>query len=605
VAPLTSFLPDQPAALRVYDDAGMTRVLWLDFDPGRTGGGTAAVERDATAAAQLIRAHGGLVIEDATARGGRHVIAPLATAVSKQTLEPILRALAGLYPTLDISPTLNIARGCMAPPGALTRRGERRHLLTPMTEAEAAVTRRSAPDLLAALRTLVAASADPTGASTTGRPPPVVDEGAVAVPGGPRALPALARGVVERGIYPTGRYPSGSEARQGALVAAACRGWCLTGVLQQVTSGAWPGLALLYAKYGKQWKKALNADWSKALLYAANRPARPPVAQANTRGKTTSRGAAMRRALRPPPSTARTEHRFARRAYGTLKAVSPAWARNESGWTRLAVILAGIAHAHRTGSRVISSGTRSLTLIAGLLDHSTIAAVLRAEYEDPDGWYRLIERGRGDRPDRYELVIPERHAAVMDGRPLPTGRLDAVHPIFAPGLLAPGVGLAAWQVVDAVANGAATVPAIIAATGVSRAHAYRILRATREAGLVAQRADRSWRRTRRSLDRAGRHVGLADRIAERRRRYDRQRRLWRVWLAERGHRDWHSMGYRRLPHGAAAFHVPLWPPGWEDDPPPDGPDPPGRVHADPVPVQRTLEVELPHERPAAPFSPPT
>jgi DNA-binding transcriptional ArsR family regulator len=605
VAPLASVLPEQPAALRVFDHNGMASVLWLDFDPGRAGGGTAAVERDAAAATRLIRAHGGLVIEDTTARGGRHVIAPLATPVSKQTLEPILRGLADRYPTLDVSPTLNIARGCMAPPGALTRRGERRHLLTPLAEAHAAVTHRSAPDLLDALRALLPGAADPTGAGTTGRPPLVVDERAVAVPGGPRTLSALARGIVERGIYPAGRYPSGSEARQGALVAAACRGWCLAAVVQQMTNGAWPGLTKLYSKYGNRWKKALSVDWSKALLYAANRPARPPVAQANTRGKTTSRGAAMRRVDRAPlPSTARAEHRFVRRAYGTVKAVSLVWARDESGWTRLAVILAGIAHAHRTGSRVISSGSRSLTLIAGLLSHSTIATVLRAESEKPDGWFRLIQRGRGDRPDRYELVIPQQHTAVMDGRPLPTGRLGGVHPVFAPGLLAAGVGLAAWQVIEAVTSGASTVPAIIEATGVSRAHAYRILRAARDAGLVAQRADRTWRRTRRSLDRAGRHVGLADRIAERRQRYDRQRRLWRMWLAGRGRGDWHSVGYRRITGGTAAFDVPLWPAGWEDDPPPDGPDPPGPAQADVAGGQRTVHVELPHVRQAAPSPPP-
>lgn len=592
VAPLPPVPPSHPAALRVYDDAGMAQVLWLDFDPDRAVGAVAAVDRDATAAARLIRAHGGRVIEDTTARGGRHVIVPLAAPASKRTLEPILRGLANRYPTLDLSPTLNVGRGCMAPPGALTRRGERRQLLTPPAEARAAVLRRSHPGLLDALRLAVAPPVDDApSAPTYGAPLPVIAGKGPAVPSRARPLPALARGIVERGIYPTDRYRSGSEARMGALVAAAGNGWRLAEILQRATpGGAWPGLANLYAKYGSNWKKALTADWAKALLYAAHTPARRVVAQANTRGKITSRGAATPANLTRSPDATRAEQRFLRRAYASVKLASREWARDEHGWTRLAVILASIAHAHRSGSRVISPGTRSLTMLAGLMDHSTIAAVLRAEHHDPDGWIRLLERGRGDQPDRYELVIPQRYATLMDGRPLPTGRLEAVHPIFAPGLLAPGVGLAAWQVIDAVAGGAPTVPRVMAATGVSRAHAYRVLRAARQAGLLAQRVDGNWRRTRRSLDRAGRHVGLAERVAHRRQRYDIQRRRWRMWLADRGRRDWRTLAYRLMSGGTATpEQPPLWPPGWERHRPPDDPDPPART-----PTATTL----PHHPPA-------
>lgn len=613
VRALTPALPVEPAAVRVYSDAGMCRALWLDFDPKRAAGGATAVLRDATAAAELLAGHGALVLVDETARGGRHVIAPLAVPTSKRDLEPVVRALAALYPTLDTGPMLAIARGCMAPPGAVTRRGEVRQLLTPFGEALQAVSRRSASGLLDALRAVLVPAAEvPDLVAGV-----LVDERAQAVPGAVRrALPALARGIVERGVFPPARYKSGSEARQGALVAAACRGWSLADVHQRLSTGDWPGLARLYAKYGASWAKYLAADWAKALLYAARQPSTPAVAQDHTRGRTSSRGG------RPDPSSAvakspaavpgghsgnlqdhfsRAEYRWLRRAYGTLLLVASVFARDEAGRTRLAVLLAILSHAQRTGSRIVSPGTRSLTLSAGLMGHSEIAAVLRAERDAVDGWVRLMEAHRGDRADRYEIVIPDRYAGLWDGRALPVGRIEGVHPVFAPGLLGPGMGLAAWQVIEAVAGGANTVPQLVEATGVSRAQVYRVLRAGRAAGLLAQRVDGTWRRTRRSYDRAGRHVGLPDRVAQRREGYAIERRLWRVWLAERGRGDWRALGYRLVAGGTATPDdvAPLWLPGWQHQGPPDDGDPPSATDAAIALLQTVFDAELLDVVPAA------
>jgi hypothetical protein len=223
------------------------------------------------------------------------------------------------------------------------------------------------------------------------------------------------------------------------------------------------------------------------------------------------------------------------------------------------------------------------------MDHSTIGAVLRVERDLPDGWVRRREQARGDRADLYEIVIPDRYASLWDGRPLPTGRLDGVHPLFAPGLIESGVGLAAWSVERAVAGGASSVREVIEATGLSESQVKRCLKALARVRLVARRTSRSSEpatvgglyRTRRTLDRAGQDVGLRDRVLERRQWYDVERGMWRVWLAERGRQSWTSAGFRPVPSDKVSPDDggPLWPPGWDEHMPANDPDPPSRTDA--------------------------
>jgi hypothetical protein len=485
----------------------------------------------------------------------------------------------------------------------LTRRHERRQLVTPFAEAREAVARRSAPGLVAGLLHALAddqaaalLSANrctdppepappapaPTSGRTGGQPPRtgsggglVVDERATARPGGARRLPVMVEAIVERGIWPAHRYPSPSEARMAALNAAAGRGWSLAQVRQRMDSGAWPGLAGLYAKYSDAWReKTLAGEWSKAVIYAAAHPDRPTgVAHDHTSRKFSPRGgdSPSSQAVRPVTNPVPDERRYLRRWHATLLHTAQQWARDETGWTRLAVLLACAVHAMRTSSRVISPGCRALTLAAGLLDHGTVAAVLRTERADPAGWVQLVEVGDGETADRYELVIPDAHATVWDARPLPHHAVDLVHPIYAPGLLGAGVGLAAWQVVTAIEAGADTVAQIVEATGVSRAQTYRAIKALAGVGIVRRLVSGAWRRTRRGLDRAGALVGLVDRVAARREQYEIARSLWRTLLQ-------HMRGGRRdsLPAGGRWTTTTgppdeaLWWPGWQRTCPDDG-----------------------------------
>ena len=62
--------------------------------------------------------------------------------------------------------------------------------------------------------------------------------------------------------------------------------------------------------------------------------------------------------------------------------------------------------AMKTGSRYIAFGVRSLSVATGM-DHTTVAAHLRALREEDDPLMDLIENDRGLQGDLYQLRIPD------------------------------------------------------------------------------------------------------------------------------------------------------------------------------------------------------
>jgi hypothetical protein len=576
---LTTARPQVPAALHLYDDQGRTPVLALDLDTklaGEMSSTTHAeratvVEQHANEITELLTGLGARVIVDVSPTGGRHVWAPLASPASRGELEPVLRALQARWPTLDTGPALNIAVGCLRPPGAVHPNGGVQQLLTPFRAAVEAVQRRSAPDLLNRLRMRFApVSAAPVPIRPGGRE--LVDEHETARPGGRAPLAPMQATIAATGVWPVGRRTTNgtpwtpSEARQSVLASAAARGWSLADVLAQVEQGAWPGLVGLYARYGNAWRTALGRDWRTALDYAARpfTPSQPrnPATAASKSPIPTQGGKPQHGGGRSPRPTA-NDHRWIRRWHATWTQLGPLtlWTGREQFSIR--AVLDGLGWAAQVrGTRYIDVGTRTLALATALLDHSTVAAVLRRLAELPDGPIVRVETGRGASGDLYELVIPDKYVHVWDGRPLPTGRIERVDPVWA------HLGLPERAVYQAVcAQPGASAPDLAAAAGVSRSEAYRALATLRTVRLVARTGGLGgWRRTRTRLATVARRLGVAAAVATKHAVYAVERAAWRAVLAGRG---W---AHRAIVAATTPVHTAslVWP-AELPDPPPDDP----------------------------------
>src|SRR5665811_710455 len=85
--------------------------------------------------------------------------------------------------------------------------------------------------------------------------------------------------------------------------------------------------------------------------------------------------------------------------------------------------------AMKTGSRYVAFGVRSLSIATGL-DHTTVAAHLRALRDEPDPLIDLIENDRGLAGDLYQLRIPDEIAGRATRMSWKAGKLHALRPVF-------------------------------------------------------------------------------------------------------------------------------------------------------------------------------
>ena len=83
----------------------------------------------------------------------------------------------------------------------------------------------------------------------------------------------------------------------------------------------------------------------------------------------------------------------------------------------------------KTGSRYIAFGVRSLSVATGM-DHTTVAAHLRALRDEDDPLIDLIENDRGLAGDLYQLRIPDEITARATTISWKAGKLHALRPVF-------------------------------------------------------------------------------------------------------------------------------------------------------------------------------
>ena len=348
-------------------------------------------------------------------------------------------ALAARTPTMDPSPNQNLTDGLIRPPGSVHPSGGHQVLhgtldRRPPAGRPPATHPRCSTALTGLLAAELAAvqARDQQADSTR----PIAGAGQLPRRSGARELAADYLRIATTGLYDTTRYRSPSEARQAVLDAAVWAGLTLPAVLARIENGTWPGLAAFYTRYRhpRTRRKALLADWPKALAYVTAQQAKKPT-QSLVRNSPTSEPPSHGGA---PPNSDQDQQR----ARGTPAEYQ--WIR--TWWTALGLLehdrytdRAGIGKrwvlramgeaAMKTGSRYVAFGTRSLSIATGL-DHTTVAAHLRALREEDDPLIDLIENDRGLAGDLYQLRIPDEITARAGRVAWKAGKLHALRPVF-------------------------------------------------------------------------------------------------------------------------------------------------------------------------------
>ncbi|WNV85047.1 hypothetical protein [Umezawaea sp. Da 62-37] len=521
-------LPEQPAAIPLYDKHRRTTMLALDFDP--KGYGPERVRGDAEQAVEWVHQAGGLTIVDESTRGGRHVLVPLADDVplAVRHVMPVLRALAARLLTLDITPMSNPRQGCITAPGSPCKEGGHRRLLTPLDDAFTAARTRSQHGTIARLSALLSVQS------------PVQPHGSV-VRGSPQAsapvylhssdddrLPALITGTVPSvisafalaGVLPDRRTWRGEEwtrheARQSFLAHAVLRGLSLNNVLTSVHTGVWPGFRDAYNRYGPRWEHRLRCDWVKAMTWAAE--VEPALRVSGHQQQHTGGRVALRSWLAQAETWTMTA--------STLS--------GQTRWTALAIwqALAYISQLER--SHVVAPGRRWLSIAAGLINDKTVSQALRFLRELPGAPILLVERGSGAAADKYALVTPrsDGHEIEADPTLIAHRKVGPVHPAWHI------LGLPARRVFDAIERHARHHRASVRPldlpelTGMCTPQVYQALRRLAKVELLHR--GRDWvARTTRTLAEIATEHGLAELRAERIAHHRRERRAWHDLLAQ-------------------------------------------------------------------------
>ena len=253
---------------------------------------------------------------------------------------------------------------------------------------------------------------------------------------GPRELAADYLRIATTGLYDTTRYRSPSEARQAVLDAAVWAGLTLPAVLARIENGTWPGLSAFYTRYRRPGtrRQAILADWRKAVSYVTAQQAKKPTQHLVHNSPTSeppSHGGVPTITYQDQRRTRGTpgEYQWIRTWWNALGLLETTRYAGRAGISKRWLLRAMGEAAMKTGSRYIAFGTRSLSVATGL-DHTTVAAHLRALREEDDPLLDLIENDRGLAGDLYQLRIPHEITARAGSVSWKAGKLHALRPVF-------------------------------------------------------------------------------------------------------------------------------------------------------------------------------
>jgi hypothetical protein len=276
VRPLRARLPHAPAAVPIYV-RGRTRLLVFDLDAKHLGPDEVAA--DAERILHWLNQCGARAVVDTSSSGGVHVLVPLAAAVSADQTRQLFELVAVRCPTLDQTPMLNTATGCITVPGSACREGGNRVLTGTLEAAAATFLVPNPASILVELIVFLGVGAPPPSRKAA---PPATnatqackslfvgrgDDQRLAHPFRRNGLPPTAvSNFATRGLMPADkRWLSHSEARMSVLVHAVWRGCSLNDIRRHTRPGApWAaGLGYAYHRYRHQADHALARDFHSA-----------------------------------------------------------------------------------------------------------------------------------------------------------------------------------------------------------------------------------------------------------------------------------------------------------------------------------------------------
>lgn len=511
-------LPNQPAALLVYDDAARAPLLCLDLDSSR-----GDVDADLARLTSLLDKVGlRSWFSDHSPSGGCHIYVPLADPAPLPEAAAATRALAALAPTLDPQPMLNALAGCLRPPGARHRSGGFQTLDQSLNAAVRALHEPNPPQAWRRLLAHLAVDATPTS-TTLPRPDAGTsahDETQLDPLRGYTEPDTRYRETARTGDYDPARYSTPSEARQGVVWACVAAGWTFTDLARRLEDGTWRGLASFYARYpANQRHTAVQRDWRRAIAFEKRR--RNNAGIHSVRVRTTSPHKSQRAG---GTGTLNREVRVWLAAVDLL--TGP-----DTDLSVRAVLYALAQAAVLSNSLVVEHGNRHLALASGRLDQSTVGRVLKDLLEAPTdrGLVDLVRPAQGVRAHSYRLTIPPLLRPVCEAKPWRRGRIHGIRPVFRELGLPAAFAYAALEQVDEPISGRD----LAARARIGRTAAAEALHTLAEWGLVTP-STAGWTLGNANLDRLAEAWGIVDEIRAQIARYRAERATWIDWLVSHG-----------------------------------------------------------------------
>ena len=182
--------------------------------------------------------------------------------------------------------------------------------------------------------------------------------------------------------------------------------------------------------------------------------------------------------------------------------------------------------AHKSGSRVIEFGVRSISIASGL-EPTTVASHLRSLRDEPGALITHSAEALGVNADQYTLVIPEHMRSGAEALSWRKGKLHSMRPVFRE------LGMPAAFVYEALEHSPANASELARLTGIGRSTVHEALEILASWNLARKTAT-GWEMVQgTSLVSLAESLGIQEFIAGLIFRYRAQRQLWREWLAKR------------------------------------------------------------------------